>query len=157
MARQSGDTVQAWFWIGTPLVASGSPLTYTLVKATHLTAATLLSDHASLTLDDQGEEIDVTAIGDTNRVYLAGKGQVGGTLDFWYNLDDNALQPTLVRGAVGMMIIRPNNAADKYEWVCPATILGRSIGAQVNAGLPYSLTWRAAGNLIVQKIASGTV
>ena len=155
MARQLGDSVKAYFWVGTPLTYSGTAPNYTLVKATHLAESganqTLIADNASITVSDQGEDVDVTALGDTNRVYLAGKGQAGGRIDGWWNFNDNTLQPTMLRGVVGMLIWRPTTKVGDYEVVVPATILGWETGAQVNTGLAITWNWRAAGNLAVQK------
>ena len=152
MARQLGDSVQAWFWIGTPLTASGNPATYTLVKATHLAAGAKLSDNATIQWSDQGEQIDVTALEDKNRQFLDGKGTVDIAASFWYNLDSNALQKTLVRGATGMLIIRPDNKSGAVEFVVPAKVLGRTFGAQVNQGLPFDVQFVAVGDLIQQDI-----
>ena len=153
MARQLGDVVVAYFKVQDdifPTTGTGAARKYTVTVVT----ADKLTDNASVTLQEQGEEVDVTALGDANRVLLAGKGTVGGRIDFFYNLNDNALQRMLTPRTNGMLVIRPIertplNAAD-YEWVVPAVILSREMGAQVNTGVPLALTWRARGDLIVQ-------
>ena len=76
---------------------------------------------------------------------------------FWYNLDDNALQKSLVRGATGMLIIRPNNAADKVEFVVPAKVARQELRGAGQPGSPVRRAVRRRGDLIQQDIASGTV
>ena len=155
MARQLGDSVQAWFVLNDSTTPSGDPPTFTLTKATHLKASAKLTDNATVTWSDQGEQVDVTALGDKNRVFLPGKGSVDISASFWYNLDDNPLMKSLVRGAKGLLIVRPNegSAVGNVEFVGQVSVLGRQMGAQVNQGLPYDIQFVAEGDFIQQDIA----
>ena len=123
------------------------------MKATHLASTKKLSDNATITWSDQGEQVDVTALGDTNRVFLPGKGSVDISASFWYNLDDNALMKSLVRGAKGLLVVRPNEGSGNVEFVGQVSVLGRQMGAQVNQGLPYDIQFVAEGDFIQQDIS----
>ena len=153
MARRLGDGATVLWRAGDAFATTGSGAsrTYTIPTTPPASAPSAIGFLVNISFQDQGEDVDVTALSDANRVFLAGKGSIGGSLSMFYDVDDDdTKQSELTRGASGNIIIRPNPGAGNKEWVMPIVITGISFSIAVAQGIPLDMSYRAAGDLIVQ-------
>jgi hypothetical protein len=101
----------------------------------------------SFEMNNGTEKIDVTAYGDSNKIYVAGLPDASGTFTFWY--DDATVQTytAAVDGIARKFYLYPDivNAASQYWW---GTILPDfSVSGSVDGAIEGSCSWNAASTI----------
>lgn len=151
MARRLGDGAQVLWKSGAAFATSGTGAARTYTIPSGNDAPEAIGFLVNISFQDQGEDVDVTALSDANRVFLAGKGSIGGSLSMFYDIDDDDTQQSeLTRGASGNLVLRPNPGTGNKEWIIPIVITGISWSIAVAQGIPLDMTYRASGDLIIQ-------
>ncbi len=98
-------------------------------------------------LQAASDKVDVTAFGDSNKVYAAGLPDASGSFDFWY--DDGSVQTytAAVDGIARKMYIYPDivNAPAQYWW--GTAFPDFSVESAVDGAIEGSCNWSAASTI----------
>jgi hypothetical protein len=102
----------------------------------------------SWSLNQTTDKVDVTALGDTNHIYVAGLPDASGEFAFWY--DDTTVQ-TYTAAADGIarkFYLYPISSTSQYFW---GTILPDfSVSGAVDGGVEGTASWNAASSIAKQ-------
>jgi hypothetical protein len=117
---------------------------YTGNDGTVMVGAVAVANVRTFDVQIQGDEIEMPAMGDTARVRLPGKPNVGGTITVWYDPANTTGQGALVQGAEVSLQLRPLGAgAGKPQFALSAArIISENYRVAVDAGMEseYSFT-----------------
>jgi hypothetical protein len=129
MARRHGRGARIYM----NLASGGTAEPIAFVRSTSLSAAT--------------DKVDVTAFGDSNKVYVAGLPDASGSAEFWY--DDATVQTytAAVDGIARKFYFYPDavNTPGQYFW---GTVLPDfNVSAAVDGAVEGSMSWNAASTI----------
>lgn len=110
---------------------------YTGNDGTVMVGAVAVANVRSFDLQITGDDIEVPAMGDTARVRLPGKPNVGGTITVWYDDTNTTGQGALAQGAEVNLQLRPRGAGSGKPQFALATarILSENYRVAVDAGI----------------------
>lgn len=98
---------------------------------------------ASWSISFETEKIEVTAMGDTTKVYVAGLPDASGEFGGFYDDATNQTYLAAVDGLARKFYLYPNTALTTQYWF--GTILPDfSVNAEVNGAVEVSASWNAA-------------
>lgn len=102
---------------------------------------------AKWNIEADTDRTDVTAMGDSNKVYVSGLPDAQGSVSGWY--DDSTAQSytAALDGEVRKMYIYPNHAVTTKYWFGTG-YWDFNVDSDVNGGIAWSATWSAASPLI---------
>ena len=126
------------------------------VGVTNGAAASPVAFMSDWTMNFTVAKVDVTAMGDTNLVYVAGLPDASGDFNGWYD-DINGTAQTYLAAADGLsrnFYLYPNvNSNTEYFY---GTILPDfAVAGAVTAGVSVKATWNAAGP--VKRMRNGVI
>lgn len=98
---------------------------------------------ASWSMSFETEKIDVTAMGDTTKVYVSGLPDASGEFSGFYDDATNQTYLAAVDGLARKFYLYPNTATTTQYWF--GTILPDfSVNAEVSGAVEVSASWSAA-------------
>lgn len=103
-----------------------------------LVGANAVANVRRWSLDIEGDEIDVPAMGDTAKQRLPGKPDVGGEIVVWYDDSDSTGQGALTQGSTVALELRPRGTgAGLPEFtLSSARITAENYEGEVDNGMP---------------------
>lgn len=98
------------------------------------------------TADFKTDRVDVTAMGDTNHVYVAGLPDSEGTIAGWYDDATPQLYTAAQDGVPRAMYLYPNTTTSAQYWYGTA-LFDFTVTGGVSEGTAVSATWAAASKI----------
>jgi hypothetical protein len=132
MARRHGRNGRVFM----NLTSGGTPEPVAFVKSLSMSAAT--------------DKADVTAFGDSNKIYVAGLPDSSGSFDFWY--DDATVQTytAAVDGVARKAYFYPDFITTPGQYWFGTILPDFSVSSTVDGAIEGSCSWNAASN--IQKV-----
>lgn len=101
-------------------------------------------------LDESAEQIDDTAMGDTNRTSKSGLPSANGSIEVHYD-DADSVQEGMDAGSSGVLILYPKgNATGLPRITLTVQITGRSTSGAIDEILPQSFNYAIASGSVVR-------
>lgn len=117
--------------------------------ASDTASAEPLPFYASWSISFETEKIDVTAMGDNNKVYVSGLPDASGEFSGFYDDSTNQTYTAAVDGLARKFYLYPNTALTTQYFF--GTILPDfSVNAEVNGAVEVSASWAASTQ--IQKV-----
>jgi hypothetical protein len=119
-------------------------------------AATPIAFQSDWTINFTVNKVDVTAMGDTNLVYVAGLPDASGDFNGWYD-DLNGTAQTYLAATDGLprnFYLYPNTST-VTEYFYGQVLPDFAVAGGVSAGVSVKATWNASGP--VKRIRAGVV
>lgn len=103
-----------------------------------LVGANAVANVRRWSLDIEGDEIDVPAMGDSARQRLAGKPNVTGEIEVWYDDSDTTGQGALTQGATVALELRPRGTGSGLPefTLSSARVISEGYSGEVDQGMP---------------------
>lgn len=95
------------------------------------------------------DKIDVTAMGDTGKVYVAGLPDAAGDYQGWYDDATSQFYSAAVDGVARKFYLYPSNLTTTQYWFGTA-IFDYSVSAAVDGAIDISGSWSAASTVAKQ-------
>ncbi len=109
-----------------------------------------ITELKSWSLEESAEQIDDTAMGDTNRTSKAGLPTASGTIEVHYD-DADSVQESMDATAAGVLILYPKgNVATKPRITLTVQITGRSTSGAIDEILPQSFNYAISSGAVVR-------
>ncbi len=104
----------------------------------------------SWSLEESAEQIDDTAMGDTNRTSKSGLPTANGTIEVHYDEAD-AVQESMDAGAAGALVLYPKgNTTGLPRITLTVQITGRSTSGAIDEILPQSFNYAISTGAVVR-------
>lgn len=111
-----------------------------------------ITELKSWSLEEAAEQIDDTAMGDTNRTSKSGLPTANGTIEVHYDESD-AVQEAMDAGASGALILYPKgNGTGNPRITLTVQITGRSTSGAIDEILPQSFNYAIASGSVVRDL-----
>jgi hypothetical protein len=129
MARRHGRNGRVYM----ALTSSGTAQPVAFIKSYSMSAAT--------------DKADVTAFGDSNKIYVAGLPDSQGSFDFWY--DDATVQTytAAVDGIARPFYLYPDIVSSPGQYFWGTILPDFSVQAAVDGAIEGSCSWNAASTI----------
>ena len=115
-------------------------------------AAGTITELKSWSLEESAEQVDDTAMGDTNRTSKSGLPTASGTIEVHYDEADS-VQESMDAGANGVLILFPKgNTSGKPRITLTVQITGRSTSGAIDEILPQSFNYAIASGSVVRDL-----
>lgn len=88
------------------------------------------------------DDVEVTAFGDTNKVYVAGLPDIGGSYSGWYDDATGQLYAAATDGIARKFYLYTNNDLTTQYWYGTASF-DMSVSGAVDGGVSISGDWKA--------------
>jgi len=109
-----------------------------------------ITELKSWSLEESAEQIDDTAMGDTNRTSKSGLPTANGTIEVHYD-DADSVQESMDAGAAGVLILYPlGNIATEPRITLTVQITGRSTSGAIDEILPQSFNYAISSGAVVR-------
>lgn len=103
-------------------------------------------------LEESAEQIDDTAMGDTNRTSKSGLPAASGTIEVHYDEGDS-VQEGMDAGVSGVLILFPKgNASGQPRITLTVQITGRSTSGAIDEILPQSFNYAISSGSVVRDL-----
>ena len=111
-----------------------------------------ITELKSWSLEEAAEQIDDTAMGDTNKTSKSGLPTASGTIEVHYDEAD-AVQEGMDAGTEGVLILYPKgNASSNPRVTLTVQITGRSTSGAIDEILPQSFNFAIASGAVVRDL-----
>lgn len=111
-----------------------------------------ITELKSWSLEESAEQIDDTAMGDTNRTSKSGLPTANGTIEVHYDEADS-VQEGMDAGTNGALILYPKgNASGQPRITLTVQITGRSTSGAIDEILPQSFNYAIASGSVVRDL-----
>ncbi len=115
-------------------------------------AAANITELKSWSLEEAAEQLDDTAMGDSNRTSLAGLPSANGSIEVHYDEGD-AVQESMDAGASGVLILFPKgNTSGNPRITLTVQITGRSGSGAIDEILPQSFNYAISSGSVVRDL-----
>lgn len=93
------------------------------------------------------DKVDVTAFGDSNKIYVAGLPDASGSFEFWY--DDATVQSytAAVDGVARKFYLYPDFVTTPGQYFFGTILPDFNVSASVDGGVEGSASWNAASTI----------
>lgn len=109
-----------------------------------------ITELKSWSLEESAEQIDDTAMGDTNKTSKSGLPTASGTIEVHYDELDS-VQEAMDAAAEGVLIVYPKgNVATEPRITLTVQITGRSTSGAIDEILPQSFNYAIASGSVVR-------
>lgn len=110
--------------------------------------SSVIAELKSYTIEETGDVIETTALGDTSRTYVAGLKTFTGTIDVYWDETDSSGQGALTVGSQVTINFYPegDGAGDTY-YTGTAIVTGRSVTGTTDGTVDRSFTIQGTGAL----------
>jgi len=115
--------------------------------------ANAIAELKSYTIEESGDTIETTALGDTSRTYVAGLRTFSGTIEVYWDETDTDGQVALTTGATVTLSFYPegDGAGDTY-YTGSAIITGVSVSGTTDGTVDRSFTVQGTGALSITTV-----
>lgn len=111
-----------------------------------------ITELKSWSLEEAAEQIDDTAMGDTNRTSKSGLPSANGTIEVHYDEADS-VQESMDPAVAGVLILYPKgNASGKPRITLTVQITGRSTSGAIDEILPQSFNYSISTGAVVRDL-----
>lgn len=111
-----------------------------------------ITELKSWTLEESAEQIDDTAMGDTNKTSKSGLPSASGTIEVHYDEADS-VQESMDPAVEGVLILYPKgNVATRPRFTLTVQITGRSGSGAIDEVLPQSFNYAIASGSVVRDL-----
>lgn len=111
-----------------------------------------ITELKSWSLEESAEQIDDTAMGDTNRTSKSGLPTANGTIEVHYDEADS-VQEAMDAGAAGALVLYPKgNASLSPRITLTVQITGRSTSGAIDEILPQSFNYSISSGSVVRDL-----
>lgn len=115
-------------------------------------AASAITELKAWSLEEAAEQIDDTAMADTNRTSKAGLASASGTIEVHYDEADS-VQESMDAGASGVLVLFPKGSATgKPRITLTVQITGRSGSGAIDEILPQSFNYALSTGSVVRDL-----
>lgn len=109
-----------------------------------------ITELKSWSLDEAAEQIDDTAMGDTNKTSKAGLPSASGTIEVHYDQADS-VQESMTPAANGVLILYPDgNTTGKPRITLTVQVTGRATSGSIDEILPQSFNYAISSGAVVR-------
>jgi hypothetical protein len=109
-----------------------------------------ITELKSWSLEEAAEQIDDTAMGDTNRTSKAGLPTANGTIEVHYDQGDS-VQESMDAGVAGVLVLYPEgNVSTNPRITLTVQITGRSTSGAIDEILPQSFNYAISSGAVVR-------
>lgn len=115
--------------------------------------ANAIAELKSYTIEESGDTIETTALGDTSRTYVAGLKTFSGTIEVYWDETDADGQVALTTGATVTLNFYPegDGAGDTY-YTGSAIVTGVSVSGTTDGTVDRSFTVQGTGALSITTV-----
>lgn len=111
---------------------------------------TAVTELKAWSLDEAAEQIDDTAMGDTNKTSKSGLPSASGSIEVHYDEDD-AVQEAMDAGVEGALVLYPKgDSSGEPRITLTVQITGRSTSGAIDEILPQTFNFAIASGAVVR-------
>ncbi len=111
-----------------------------------------ITELKSWSLEESAEQIDDTAMGDTNKTAKSGLPSASGTIEVHYDESDS-VQEAMDAGETGVLVLYPEgNDSDSPRITLTVQVTGRSTSGAIDEILPQSFTYAISSGSVVRDV-----
>jgi len=110
--------------------------------------ANVVAEVTAFSVTESADKIEDTALGDANKTFKAGKPEVSGSIDCWWDDSDTTGQGAMTVGSIVSLDLRPEGTGSGFAtWTVSASIDSIETNVAFNEIVTAKFTWSAAGTL----------